>query len=594
MPFFKKESLESLRQRIDLVDLVSSYVELRKAGSSYKGLCPFHDEKTPSFTISPGDRHYHCFGCGAHGDAIEFLMNHLHLSFFEAVEFLAQRFQVTLEYEESDKKQSKGPDKKKIRQALSQASRFFNYYLLHSEEGREALNYLYSRGICLKFIKAFRLGLAPSKMGMLEKVMGQMGFNSFILEQGGLLKKSAKTGRLQDFFIDRVMFPILDPTGLVIGFSSRKFKETTFGGKYVNSPETPVFKKSRVLFGLHAARKEIAKQGKALIVEGQIDALRLNFAGFPLAIATQGTAFADGHLEELTRLGVTKVFLAFDADSAGKEAAYRVGNMFQKKGVEVFVVSLPENTDPDGFVLQKGLDSFLELLDKSCTYLEFAVDFLGNQLDLQSPAGKAEVVKKLKEQIKQWEDSIMVYESLKKLFVMLNIPLELLDEKVPLKSVGRPIQKLQIQRTKVDADVILEQDLLRLMFFFAKTQPELLELVFKNLREADFFDDTCRDFFSLITKTFQEQGAVDAFSLAYHLEENRQNFLKELLDKKVFAQRAEEMLRTTVLKVLERNWLRKRDLLASELKDKEVSEEKKAELLKEFGQLSQNKPVLLS
>jgi DNA primase len=593
MAFFKKESLEVLRQRIDLVDLVSSYVDLRKAGSAHKGLCPFHDEKSPSFVINPGDRHYHCYGCGAHGDAIEFLMNHLHLTFFESVELLAQRFQVTLEYENSDK-MTKGPNKKKIRQALSQASRFYHYYLLHSEEGRDALNYLYSRGICLEFIKKFRLGLAPSKMGMMEKVLSQMGFEQEFLELGGLLKRSQKTGRLNDFFTDRILFPILDPTGLAIGFSSRKFKESTFGGKYVNSPETPVFKKSRVLFGLHAARREIAKQRKVLIVEGQIDALRLNFSGFPLAVATQGTAFAEGHLEELLRLGVTKVYLAFDADSAGKEAAYKAGDLFQKKGIEVFIVSLPENSDPDSFLLKKGLDSFLKLIEESRSYLEFAVDFLGNQMDLNSPAGKTEVVKKLRKQIETWEDSIMVYESLKRLFVLLNIPLDLLENKFSVKAMRHPPELLKVQQPTVQGDAILEKDLLRLMFYFGKREVHFLELVTKNLTADDFFEGVCQEFFKLIVEAFEKKHDIDAFSFAYHLEEDKQSFLKDLMQKKIYPQRAEEMLRVTVLKILERNWLQKREEVAKQLKEKSCPEEKKAELLKEFGHLSQNKPALLS
>ena len=337
MAIFNKESLESLRQRVNLVEVLSSYVELKRNGASYKGLCPFHDEKTPSFIVQGGDTYYHCFGCGAHGDAIQFLMTHQKMSFGEAVESLAQRFHVHLELVE-DRQEKKGVNKALLKEALNDACQFFHFSLLHTSEGHDALQYLYGRGIDLEFIDNFQVGLAPKMQGSLRKVMQAKNIRDEILVEAGLLT-STKEGQWRDFFSDRIMFPIHSHSGEVIGFSGRKYKEETFGGKYVNTPETALFKKSRVLFGLNYSRKRIAKERKAIIVEGQIDALRLIQTGFNVTVAGQGTAFGEGHVKELMILGVNQVFLALDADKAGQEATAKIGHLFQKEGIDVKVVN---------------------------------------------------------------------------------------------------------------------------------------------------------------------------------------------------------------------------------------------------------------
>ena len=247
MPLFSKDSLDTLRQRIDLVEVLSSHIELKRSGASYKGLCPFHDEKTPSFMIQKGDTHYHCFGCGAHGDAIEFLMTYVRMNFTDAVQSLADRFHVNLETIDNSS-EPKGPNKSLLKQALDAACRFYHFYLLHTSEGHEALSYLHNRGINLNFIRRFHLGLAPKSPGIFRKMMEEYALSDQTLLAAGLLTQA--NGGYREFFHDRITFPVHEASGAVIGFSARKYKEETFGGKYVNTPETPLFKKSRVLFGL--------------------------------------------------------------------------------------------------------------------------------------------------------------------------------------------------------------------------------------------------------------------------------------------------------------------------------------------------------
>src|SRR3990167_1100019 len=235
MGTFSRESLELLRSRIDLVEVLNPYVKLQRAGAAYKALCPFHDERTPSFVIQKGDSHYHCFGCGAHGDAIQFLMTHLRMSFLEAVENLAEKFHVQLEEVEGDNK-PKGPPKTALQDALERACRFYQFALLHTLEGHAALDYLYSRGIDLDFINTFQIGLAPRAPGLFLKVMWEQKVSNAVLEEAGLFSKG------REFFSDRITIPIRDAAGSVIGFSARKYRPDTFGGKYINTSETPLLK----------------------------------------------------------------------------------------------------------------------------------------------------------------------------------------------------------------------------------------------------------------------------------------------------------------------------------------------------------------
>ena len=256
----------------------------------------------------------------------------------------------------------------------------------------------YRRGIDLDFIKQFRLGFAPAQGGVLQAVMHEKRISNQTLVDAGLLTV-LDSGRFRDFFADRITFPICDAAGSVIGFSARKYKEATFGGKYVNTPETPIFKKSKVLFGLHHSRRRIAKERKALIVEGQIDALRLISAGFNITVAGQGTAFGDGHVKELLNLGVSCVYLALDGDTAGQQASEKIGDLFQREGVDVKILEMPAKVDPDLFLRERGVEAFAKLMEDAGDYLTYIINQKMRAVDISSPAAKSELVAQLVKQI---------------------------------------------------------------------------------------------------------------------------------------------------------------------------------------------------
>lgn len=587
MSTYSKESLETLRQRIDLVEVISPQVELKRAGAAYKGLCPFHDEKTPSFTIQKGDSYYHCFGCGAHGDAIRFLMDHQKLSFIESVENLAQRFNVYLEKSDT-LYEAKGPSKGLLKEALEQASRFYHFCLLYSAEGHEALKYLYSRGIDLEFIRYFRIGLAPKSSGVFRTVMASKGIKEEIMIAAGLLGRT-QDGNVRNFFYDRILFPIQHHIHGVIGFSGRKYKEETTGGKYVNSPETALFKKSRVLFGLNYCRRRIAKERRAIIVEGQIDALRLIQEGFNIAVAGQGTAFGDEHAQELIALGINQAYLALDADAAGKEAANKIGQIFQKEGVEVKIVPLPAGYDPDQFLRERGPAAFLQLMDKSVDFLSFMIAYHSRSINTNSPAGKNELIQVLVGQIRQWNHPLMVHEALRKLAHTMSVPEDLIG-------VGQNyVPNIYIKKTAsigmqtVDPDRILEGDLLRWILLIGDKQPQYVEMIKASLNMEDFRSPLCQKIYRILIESHDNRQPYDLLGLSIEFDQgDEQQFVFGLLDKKVSKDRCEEQVTETIQKILDRNWMETREEIKMKLQSGKSSHEEAIELAKQFDALKRN------
>lgn len=580
MTLFAKESLEQLRSRVDLVDLVGSHVELKRAGGSYKGRCPFHDEKSPSFVIQKGDDHYHCYGCGAHGDAIQFLMAYLKLSFVDAVETLAQRYHVILDREEEGKR-DRGPSKSQLKELLEQSCRFFHFYLLHTSEGHVALNYLYQRGLSLNFIRRFQVGLAPSEEGVTRRYLGA---GEELLTAAGLFSRG------RDFYRDRITFPLRDPSGAVVGFSARKYKEETFGGKYINSTETGLFKKSHFLFGLSECRRRIAKEQKAIVVEGQIDALRLIEAGFNLTVAALGTAFGEGHVEELRRLGVLEVYLAMDGDEAGCQAAAKIGNLFQRVGVEVSILPIPVGEDPDSLLNERGPDGFLDLIEEKQDYLAFLMAHLSRQVNIDSPAGKNEMVDRIAKQVRSWENPVMVHESLRRLAQLTRLPEEVIGVGGRPHSQVAMRQDVRLGEIQVDPDRILEEDFLRWLLIMGE-QERFCQLAESRLPPELLRVDRCRQIYTAYLNAYRNRRSRDLLSLAMQLEVgDGQVALSEILKKRINPDRANDQFPLTIQKILERNWMEERERVKQQIQRGEGGEEELFALLKEFDRLKAKPP----
>jgi len=356
--------LEDIKERIDIVDFISGYVQLRKSGQNWKGLCPFHTEKTPSFMVSQAKQIYHCFGCGAGGDVIGFLVNYERMSFPEALQVLAEKAGVQLPAYGQDKKQiEKG---EQIRNALAHAAEFYARKL---SESKSASAYINKRGITDESITLFRLGYAPEGWSNLLKHLRQAGYSDAVIREAGLAVAGDKG--LYDMFRQRVIFPIMGTNGNVIAFGGRAMDDSL--PKYINSPETPVFKKSETLYGLYTAKEAIRQKDYALIVEGYMDVIICHQYGFKNGIAPLGTSLTSGHLLKLRKL-TKEVVVIFDGDAAGIAAAKRALPLLAQNDFHAKILILPDKEDPDSYLRKHGSESFSILIEKAESVSDFILN----------------------------------------------------------------------------------------------------------------------------------------------------------------------------------------------------------------------------
>ena len=386
MALFTKDSIERVRDAVDMAELVGAKTDLRRVGSRWTGLCPFHDERTPSFSVDPDRGLYHCFGCGVGGDAIRFVQETEALDFPEAVEALAERYGVRLEREEDDPAaQRRRRRKERLHALLERAARFYAAYLWDSREAKRAREYLEGRGLSEAIAREFRVGYAPSAWDRMTLGAQQSGFSAEELMAAGLAQRG-RGGTLYDRFRGRIMFPLADARGRVLGFGARAMAEGR-GPKYLNTSENELYHKGRQLFGIDLARKEAAKSGRIVVVEGYTDVLALHQAGIRESVAIMGTALTQEQLAELAR-SAPLVVLALDADRSGQEAMLRAARAAEDRGVELRVAELPEGKDPAEAVTHGGAGPFEEHLERAMAIVDFQVRRVLADADLDTPAGR--------------------------------------------------------------------------------------------------------------------------------------------------------------------------------------------------------------
>ena len=382
-----QQFIDELMNRVDIVELIDSRVPLRKAGRDYTARCPFHEEKSPSFTVSPTKQFYHCFGCGAHGTALGFLMAYEHMDFVDAVRELAAK--VGMEVPQSAPQADDAPSHEPLYAILDKAAQFFRQQLRNHPQ---AVDYLKQRGLSGATAAEFAIGFAPPGWDNLLRELGKTPQDQALLLKAGLIVKKDKEGHY-DRFRNRIMFPIRDRRGRVIAFGGRVLdKEGT--PKYLNSPETPVFHKGRELYGLHEAQKALRRLDKLLVVEGYMDVVALAQHGVRYAVATLGTATSSDHVERLFRLTPNVVF-CFDGDRAGRDAARRaLENLLpaMREGREARFLFLPEGEDPDSLVQKEGQEHFEERIGHSVPFSTFFYEVLTKQADISTMEGRARLV----------------------------------------------------------------------------------------------------------------------------------------------------------------------------------------------------------
>ncbi len=402
----------------DMVEVVSGRTQLRRAsGSRFTGRCPFHEERTPSFSVNPVEKLYYCFGCGKGGDLISFVRETENLDFVGAIEWLAERFRVPLEYEESSPRvEADRRRRERLYAVLEQTTLYFERLLWEGDTGEPVRAYLADRGLREEITREFRLGLSPGR-GLAEKAV-EKGFTTDELREAGLA-----TVRGSDYFPHRLMFPLADARGRVVGFQARKILEDDpLRGKYVNSPEGDLFHKSAILYGLNLARTAISKEDRAAVVEGNTDVIALRQAGFEPVVASMGTALTERQLRELGRL-TRKIYLCFDADAAGQEATLRGMELAATQGFEVKVVTLPKGQDPADVP-----EGFEDRLAGAESYLLYRV-----RLELDRSADRQEGFVRVREVMAKAEDSPERQEALRLLADRLDLPRETLAGLAPAR-----------------------------------------------------------------------------------------------------------------------------------------------------------------
>ena len=398
--YYPEELVEEIRSKNDIVDVISSYVRLQKKGSSYFGLCPFHNEKSPSFSVSRQKQMYYCFGCGAGGNVFTFLMEYENYSFVEALKYLADRAGVELPEPEYSGEAKKRADTKAILLEINKAAAQYFYVQLLRPQGGHALTYLKDRKLSDDTIKAFGLGYSNKYSDDLYKYLKAKGYKDDMISQAGLISIDEKYG-VHDKFWNRVMFPIMDVNSRVIGFGGRVMGDAK--PKYLNSPETIIFDKSRNLYGLNRARK--SRKPYFLLCEGYMDVISLHQAGFTNAVASLGTALTPGHAALIKRY-VNEVYLTYDSDEAGTKAALRAGPILREVGITAKIIRMEPYKDPDEFIKNLGAEAFEERIQKARNGFMFSLEILERDYDMTSPEGRTDFMKEAARKLTEFDEEI--------------------------------------------------------------------------------------------------------------------------------------------------------------------------------------------
>lgn len=552
MAYYSDELIEEVRSRNDIVDVISGYVRLTKKGSTYFGLCPFHNEKTGSFSVSPNKQMYYCFGCGAGGNVFTFLMQYENFSFPEAMEALAERAGIELPKQEMSAQAKKEADKRQILLEINKAAGKYYYMLLRSKHGKQAYEYFKKRELSDATMQKFGLGYSDKYSDDLYHYLRKLGYDDAILKESGLVSIDEVRGG-HDKFWNRAMFPIMDVHNKVIGFGGRVMGDGE--PKYLNSPETKVFDKSRNLYALNFARQ--TKKPQMLLCEGYMDVIALHQAGFDNAVASLGTAFTSGHASLLKRY-TKEVYLTFDSDGAGIKAALRAIPILKEVGLTAKVINMKPYKDPDEFIKALGAEEYQKRIDAAENSFMFEIRILEQNYDMKDPEGKTafqtEVAKKLLDFTTELERNNymeavadkyhMSFEALRNLVNQLGTQGGLVKERTPLKS------GLNEKKHKKEDGMKQSQ---KLLLTWLIEYDNLYDKIKDIITPEDFTEDIFRKVAELLYEQKKSGTVNPAQIISLFAEEEEQREVAELFHARIHevdsAAERDKALKETILRV---------------------------------------------
>lgn len=547
--YYSDEIIEEVRSRNDIVDVISTYVKLQKKGSSYFGLCPFHNEKSPSFSVSRQKQMYYCFGCGAGGNVFTFLMEYENFTFVEALRYLADRAGVELPKPEYSEEERRRADEKALLLEIQKKAAQYYYVQLKSPQGQQAMNYLKGRKLDDETIKAFGLGYSSKYSNSLYQFLKSQGYQDEMLAKSGLITMDEKNGP-HDKFWNRVMFPIMDANNRVIGFGGRVMGDAK--PKYLNSPETPVFDKSRNLYGLNRART--TRKPYFLLCEGYMDVISLHQAGFTNAVASLGTALTPGHASLIKRY-VQEVYLTYDSDDAGTRAALRAIPILREAGIQARIIRMEPYKDPDEFIKNLGAEAFEERIRQARNGFMFSLEVLEKDYDLGTPEGKTAFFQEAARRLGRFEEEIERNNYIEAVAEKYHTGFEELRKLVTKMAVreglARPAERPKTAGGREKEDGIRKSQKILLTWLVSD------ERVFRQIKDyispEDFSDGVYRKAAELLFAQYQE-GDVNPARIMNHFtdeEEHREvaSLFHTRIEELTSEREKEKALMETVLRI---------------------------------------------
>lgn len=529
--YYPDELIEEIRIKNDIVNVISGYVRLQKKGSNYFGLCPFHNEKSPSFSVSPGKQMYYCFGCGAGGNVITFLMEYENATFQEAVKILADRAGINLpemEYnEEARKKESR---RSRLLEINKEAARYY-YYMLRNPRGRTGFQYLAGRQLSDETMKKFGLGYADGAASDLTAYLRSKGYGDDLLQESGLITFDEKRG-IHDKFWNRVMFPIQDGNHRVIGFGGRVMGDGK--PKYLNSPETMIFDKSRNLYGLNFART--SRKGNIILCEGYMDVIAMHQAGFTQAAASLGTAFTTGQASLLKRY-TEEVLLAYDSDGAGTNAAMRAIGILRESGIRGKVIDMRPYKDPDEFMKNLGPEAFQERIDQAQNSFFFELSVLERDYQMDDPESKTafhrEIAKKLCSFEEEVERENYIESTAQKYHIGFENLRKLVSGYAAQTGLVRPVMRPKSTLSKKNTPEENAKKSQRLLLTWITEEPKLYQKIKPYIAASDFTDTLYQDVADRLFADLEQGVYQPAAIISAYEEEQEQRTVAEIFNTKL-------------------------------------------------------------